>query len=58
MPTYDYRCDACEETVEVMHASSETPSVKCPECRKPMRKCFGAPNIGQAAIPTRKMTAL
>ena len=37
MPTYDYRCNACEHAFEVFHLMSEdNPPAKkpCPECGK------------------------
>ena len=37
MPTYDYKCDACEHVFEAFHTMNEenTPSKKpCPECGK------------------------
>ena len=32
MPTYDYRCGACEHEVEIFHSMSDAPKRKCPEC--------------------------
>ena len=34
MPTYDYRCKACEHTFEAFHAPDEKISKTCPECGK------------------------
>lgn len=34
MPTYDYECQACGETVEIFHPMSEEPRKKCPSCGK------------------------
>ena len=34
MPTYDYECRACGETVEIFHAVSDAPKTKCPRCGK------------------------
>lgn len=39
MPTYDYRCEKCQMTVEVMHSVSEH-GPKC--CEQPMNKLFSA----------------
>ena len=39
MPTYDYRCEKCQITVEVMHSVSEH-GPKC--CEQPMNKVFSA----------------
>ncbi len=38
MPVYDYECPACEETLEVQHKISETPNVRCPECKKKCKR--------------------
>lgn len=35
MPTYDYRCNACEHTFEEFQMMSEDELVDCPECKKP-----------------------
>lgn len=32
MPTYDYRCTACEHPFETIHGMREQPRVVCPEC--------------------------
>lgn len=34
MPTYDYRCDACEHTLEIFQKITEAPKKKCPACGK------------------------
>ena len=34
MPTYDYRCDACEHTLELFQKITESPKRKCPACGK------------------------
>jgi putative FmdB family regulatory protein len=34
MPTYDYRCEACEHTLEVFQKITESPKKKCPACGK------------------------
>lgn len=34
MPTYDYRCEACEHVFEEFQSFSEQPLKKCPECGK------------------------
>lgn len=42
MPTYDYRCDACEHTFEEFQSFSEKPLKKCPQCRKSkLRRLLG-----------------
>ncbi len=47
MPTYDYRCDACENVFEVFQSFSEDPLSKCPEenCGGEVKKIFSAPGI-------------
>jgi putative FmdB family regulatory protein len=43
MPTYDYRCDACENEFEVFEPMSAEPQKKCPKCKKnKLRRLFGA----------------
>ena len=32
MPTYDYRCDACEHVFEEFQSITAKPLKKCPEC--------------------------
>ncbi len=32
MPTYEYACDACRETVEIFQKMSEEPLEVCPKC--------------------------
>ena len=34
MPTYDYRCEACEHTLELFQKITESPKKKCPACKK------------------------
>ncbi|MBC8379613.1 MAG: zinc ribbon domain-containing protein [Planctomycetes bacterium] len=34
MPTYDYRCDNCEHTMEVFQSITASVKKKCPECGK------------------------
>ena len=34
MPTYDYRCDACEHEWELFQSIKANPVRKCPECGK------------------------
>jgi putative FmdB family regulatory protein len=46
MPTYEYRCKACGEHVEVVQSFKDDPLTECPACGGPLRKVFG--NIGIA----------
>jgi putative FmdB family regulatory protein len=42
MPTYDYRCDACDHKFELFQSITESVKKKCPECKKPkLRRLFG-----------------
>jgi putative FmdB family regulatory protein len=34
MPTYDYKCKACGETLEIFQPMTEAPKRKCPACGK------------------------
>jgi len=34
MPTYDYRCNACEHEFELFQSMKDRPKKKCPECGK------------------------
>jgi putative FmdB family regulatory protein len=43
MPTYDYRCDACDHSFEIFEPISAEPQTKCPKCKKKkLRRLFGA----------------
>jgi putative FmdB family regulatory protein len=42
MPTYDYRCDACEHQFEEFQGFSDKKLTKCPKCgKKKLRRLFG-----------------
>jgi putative FmdB family regulatory protein len=42
MPTYDYRCDACEHEFEEFQSIKDDPLKDCPECGKPkLRRLLG-----------------
>lgn len=34
MPTYEYKCEACEHTFERFQSMTAPPTKKCPECGK------------------------
>jgi len=34
MPTYDYRCNACDVEFELFQSMKDKPKKKCPECGK------------------------
>lgn len=38
MPIYEYRCEACEHTLEKLQKLSDDPLTDCPECGKPALK--------------------
>lgn len=43
MPTYDYRCDACEHEWELFQSIKAEPEKKCPACKKKKaRRLIGA----------------
>lgn len=43
MPTYDYKCDACEHTWEEFTSIKAEPTKKCPSCgKKKARRLIGA----------------
>jgi len=42
MPTYDYKCDACEHTFEEFQSMKDEPLKKCPQCKKKkLRRLIG-----------------
>jgi putative FmdB family regulatory protein len=34
MPTYEYRCNACDHRFDELQSFSEEPLKKCPQCKK------------------------
>ena len=38
MPLYEYGCEKCQKTFEVMQNFSDAPLELCPECKGPVRK--------------------
>ena len=44
MPTYEYRCDACDRTFDVVQSFHDDPITECPTCGSAGRKVFG--NVG------------
>ena len=44
MPTYEYRCDDCANTFDVVQGFHDDPLTACPTCGSPVRKVFG--NVG------------
>jgi putative FmdB family regulatory protein len=45
VPTYDYRCKACGQELEVFQSFSDDPLTTCDACGGELRKLFGAPGI-------------
>lgn len=43
MPIYDYQCERCGETTEVLQRVSDPPLERCPRCKGPVRKRPSAP---------------
>ena len=42
MPTYDYRCDACDHEFEEFQSMLDKPLKKCPKCKKSkLRRLLG-----------------
>ena len=34
MPTYDYKCNKCDSSFEIVQSFHESPKKKCPNCKK------------------------
>lgn len=45
MPLYEYRCEACGRTEEVMQAFSDPPLSTCESCGGPLKKLLSAPAV-------------
>jgi putative FmdB family regulatory protein len=45
MPTYQYRCTACGEDLEVVQKFSDAPLTVCPTCGGHLRKVFNAVGV-------------
>jgi len=43
MPLYDYRCESCGETTEILQRFDDPPLTICPRCGGPLRKLLSAP---------------
>ena len=44
LPTYEYRCDSCENNFDVVQSFHDDPVTACPACGSRVRKVFG--NVG------------
>ena len=40
MPSYDFRCPACDERFEITRPVGTTDPVCCPECNQPAKRVF------------------
>ena len=40
MPTYEYACTKCGESLEAVQSFSDAPLTKCPACKGKLRKVF------------------
>ena len=45
MPTYDYRCDRCENRFERVQKFTDSPVKTCPKCRGPVKRVVHATGI-------------
>ncbi|MGC3994316.1 MAG: zinc ribbon domain-containing protein [Propionicimonas sp.] len=45
MPTYQYRCTACNTELEVVQKFTDDPLTECPECDGNLRKVFNAVGV-------------
>jgi putative FmdB family regulatory protein len=45
MPTYEYRCERCGDTVEVVQSFSDGPLTTCEWCGGPLRKVYAPVGI-------------
>ncbi len=43
MPLYEYKCDSCGLSMEVMQSFSDPPPSACERCGSPVRKLLSAP---------------
>jgi putative FmdB family regulatory protein len=44
VPTYEYRCEHCDENFDIVQSFHDNPLQSCPTCGSPVRKVFG--NVG------------
>ena len=43
MPTYEYQCDNCNYTFELLQSIKTSPKKKCPKCKKmKLKRLIGA----------------
>lgn len=46
MPTYDYRCEACQHEWELFQSITADPEKKCPDCGKKKARRVIGPGAG------------
>ena len=42
MPIYEYECQKCKKSVEIMQSMSEKPVTTCPDCSGEMKKLISS----------------
>ena len=42
MPFYDYQCEKCKETFEVLQKVSDEPLTECEKCKGPLQKVMNS----------------
>lgn len=40
MPTYEYECDKCKKTFDIVQKMSDKPLIKCPTCGSKVGRIF------------------
>ncbi len=57
MPSYDYKCKECKNTLSINCSMSEMQSeIDCPECHKTMKRNFKEQNKSMGVIIPYHMT--
>jgi len=46
MPTYEYRCNKCENVVEIIHSIKESPVITCEDCPDEVMERLISHNFG------------
>ena len=46
MPTYEYKCGACDHSFEIVQSMKDKTKRKCPECNRfKLKRIFGVPMV-------------
>jgi putative FmdB family regulatory protein len=45
MPIYEYHCESCGQTFEVLQKFSDKPTEKCPRCSAPVQRLLSVPAL-------------